>query len=214
MPRAESRPKALAGGALVVGFAYFAGALPLSNFAARRLRRVDLRDVGSGTVSGTSLYRVAGFAPLAAVGVLEVAKGTLGPLAAGRSRPALAAIAGGAAVAGHNWSPFLGGAGGRGLSPALGALLVQDPAGTAVLLGGMVAGRLAGETALGCLVAYAALVPVLAARRGRRGALAGAAVLAPMLLKRLTGNAPAPSRRAYLARLLVDRDHLGRAEAG
>jgi glycerol-3-phosphate acyltransferase PlsY len=195
----------------VLGLAYLAGALPFSNLAARRFGQVDLREVGSGTVSGTSLYRVAGFAPLAAAGVLEVAKGAVGPALAGpAARPGLAAIAGGAAVAGHNWSVFLGGAGGRGLSPALGALLVQEPVGAGVLLGGMVLGRLAGETAVGCLVAYAALVPVLAARKGRVGALAGIAILVPMLAKRLLGNRPAPDRTAYLARLVVDRDSFAR----
>ena len=60
-------------------------------------------------MSGTALYRVAGFTPLAVAGVLDVAKGAVGPLLAGRDRPVLAAVAGGAAVAGHNWSPWLRG---------------------------------------------------------------------------------------------------------
>lgn len=198
--------------AAVVAIAYAVGSVPLSNLAARRMRGVDLREVGTGTVSGTSLYRVAGFGSLAAIGVLEVTKGTVGPLLAGRDRPYLAALAGGAGVAGHNWSPFLRGAGGRGLSPAIGALLAQEPLGAALLLTGMTVGRLAGETALGCLGAYVALVPLLAARRGRAGALAGTAILVPMIAKRLTGNAPAPSRRAYLYRLLLDRDQRARDE--
>ena len=53
--------------------------------------RVDLRDVGNGTVSGTSLYRVAGFGPLALAGIADIAKATIGPLLAGSDRPALAA---------------------------------------------------------------------------------------------------------------------------
>ena len=66
-------------------------------------------------------------------------------------------------MAGHNWSPFLRGAGGRGISPATGALLVTAPAGAAVLLGGMAFGRLAHQTALGSFVADLALVPIAAA---------------------------------------------------
>jgi glycerol-3-phosphate acyltransferase PlsY len=197
----------------VLAAAYLAGSVPWSFVVARRVRHVDLREVGTGTVSGTGLYAVGGFGPLAAAGVLEVAKGAVGPLLAGRDRPVLAALAGGAAVAGHNWSPFLGGAGGRGVSPALGVFLVLDPAGTAVLLAGLVAGRAARETALGCLVAYVALVPVLARRRGPRGVLACAAVLGPMVAKRLAGNGPAPDRAAYLPRLLLDRDRFARAVA-
>ncbi|HEV2368845.1 MAG TPA: glycerol-3-phosphate acyltransferase, partial [Acidimicrobiales bacterium] len=57
--------------------AYLTGAVPFSNLFASRLAGVDLRKVGSGTVSGTGLYRVAGFRPLAVAGVLDVAKGSL-----------------------------------------------------------------------------------------------------------------------------------------
>ena len=52
----------------------------------------------------------------------------------------LAAFAGGPAIAGHNWSPFLRGAGGRGFAPSLGVLGVQALAGMRVMLGGLVAG--------------------------------------------------------------------------
>jgi glycerol-3-phosphate acyltransferase PlsY len=196
--------------ALGLGIGFLAGAVPFSNLAARRLRGVDLRRVGTGTVSGTALYQVAGFGPLAVAGLLDVAKGAAGPLLVGRRRPAAAALASGLAVAGHNWSPFLGGAGGRGISPAMGALAVVAWPGTALLLAGLAAGRLAGETALGALAAQAGLVPLLAATRGRRGLFAGIAVLVPLLAKRLAGNAPpSPGSRpaqVYLARLLYDRD--------
>ena len=50
---------------VVLVFAYLLGAIPFSNLFARRLRGIDLRDEGTGTVSGTGLYRVAGFGPLA-----------------------------------------------------------------------------------------------------------------------------------------------------
>ncbi len=196
-----------AAGILVLSFA--AGSIPFSYLTARKTRGVDLRRVGTGTVSGTSLYRVAGFGPLAAAGILEVAKGAVGPaLAAAAGHPALAAVAGGAAVAGHNWSPFLRGAGGRGISPALGALLVVAWPGAVLLLAGMILGKVFGETALGALVAEVALTPVLAVIYGAVGALAGASIAIPMLVKRVVGNAPpAPPRgHTYLTRLLYDRD--------
>jgi glycerol-3-phosphate acyltransferase PlsY len=193
----------------VVLAGYAAGSIPFSNIASRRTRGVDLRDVGSGTVSGTSLYRVAGFTPLAVAGVLDVAKGAVGPLLAGRRRPVVAALAGGAAVAGHNWSPWLGGAGGRGVGPALGALLTTAPVGVPVLAAGLIAGRAARQTGLGAFVALAALVPVLSRTSGRRGAVAGVCVAAPMVAKRLAGNRPVASEqrgRAYVRRLLFDND--------
>jgi glycerol-3-phosphate acyltransferase PlsY len=194
---------------VVVASGYLAGAVPFSNLVARRTRGVDLRDVGTGTVSGTALYRVAGFAPLACGGVLDVAKGAVGPLLAGRDRPVLAAVAAGAAVAGHNWSVFLDGAGGRGISPAMGGLLATAWPGTVVLAAGLAGGRLARHTALGSLVAYVVLVPVLARCRGATGVAAGAAVVVPLLVKRVTGNGPPPVPRRprwWWSRLLYDRD--------
>jgi glycerol-3-phosphate acyltransferase PlsY len=160
-------------------------------------------------VSGTALYRVAGFAPLAVAGSLDVAKGAIGPLAATPARPGVSALAGAAAVAGHNWSPFLRGAGGRGVAPALGSLLAGAPAGAAVLLGGLVAGRLSRQTGLGCFAAYLALVPVARRVHGRAAGLVATAVLVPLLAKRIAGNRP-PSAgwdaRTIASRLLFDDD--------
>lgn len=199
-----------AAGAATLAGSYVAGGVPFAQLGARR-RGVDLRRVGAGTVSGTGLFRVAGVGPLVCFGVLEVAKGAAGPLVAvrlTRRRDGLAVLAGAAAVAGHNWSPFLRGAGGRGISAAMGALLVTAPAGAGLLLAGLTLGRLAGETAAGCAVADLALVPTLHRIGGAGQSAAGAAVLLPIVAKRLTGNAP-PARRGagvYLRRLLLDRD--------
>jgi acyl phosphate:glycerol-3-phosphate acyltransferase len=191
---------------------YVAGAIPFAQILARLTSTTDLRDHGIGTVSASALKDVAGIGPVITAGVLDVAKGTIGPLLAGpRQRPSLAAIAGAAAVTGHNWSPFLGGAGGRGISPAMGALLVTAPQGAAVLLTGLAAGRILGETALGALAADAALIPILSRTRGRAGAVAAAAVLIPMLVKRLVGNRRAATPRTYLCRLLLDRDRCSKS---
>lgn len=203
----------------VIAISFLCGAVPFSQVAARAVAGVDLRHHGSGTVSGTGLYEVAGFAPLAVAGCLEVAKGAVGPLLAGPSRPVLAACAAGATVAGHDWSPALGGKGGRGISPSLGAMLVLAPEGSAVLVSGLALGRLTHQTALGSLLASAALVPILSRRRGTAGLLLALAVTVPMMAKRLLGNdalTASPlnrrwrrrpeARRILLNRVLFDRD--------
>lgn len=188
--------------------AFTVGAIPFSNLIATRARGVDLRDTESGTVSGTSLYRVAGFRWLVVAGVLDVAKGTVGPLLIGTGRPALAALAGGAAIAGHDWSPFLRGHGGRGVGPAVGVLLVNAWPGVVVLLGCMVVGRAFHATGVGGFIGEVLLTPVLALISGPAGALVGGAVAVPMLTKRILGNErPAqPGRRVYAHRLLYDHD--------
>ena len=197
---------------IVLGAAYFAGAIPFSNIAARRARGVDLREVGTGTVSGTSLYKVAGFVPLAVAGVFEVAKGAVGPVLAG-DRPLLAAVAGGVAVIGHDWSPFLRGAGGRGVAPTLGALLVNAWPGAALVGAAMLLGWATKQTGLGTFIGMVALVPVLAGLYGGIGAVTGAAVAAPMFVKRLAGNARPADGRAptYMTRLVFDRDAIQQA---
>jgi acyl phosphate:glycerol-3-phosphate acyltransferase len=193
---------------LVLVVALLVGAIPFSGMAAWRLRRVDLREYGSGTVSGTGLYRVAGFGPMAAAGILDVGKGAVGPLLAGHARPELAALAGGLAVVGHNWSPFLRGAGGRGFSPSLGVLLVLAWPGALMLLAVFLVGVAFRQAGLGMFVAMLALTPMLAALYGIHGVWTGLALAVPMFVKRLAGNQPAaaPRLRTYASRLVFDHD--------
>jgi acyl phosphate:glycerol-3-phosphate acyltransferase len=131
-------------------------------------------------------------------------------LLVGRRRPVAAAVACGLAVTGHNWSPFLGGAGGWGISPAMGALAVVGWPGSALLLAGLGFGRLAGETALGALVAQAGTGPGPGRHPGlargvgrdrRAGAAAGQATG-----RQRPAIARQPPGLVYLAQLLYDRD--------
>ena len=199
----------IAPGVRIVIVAFVVGAIPFSNLLAQSMADTDLRTVGGGTVSGTALYRVAGFAPLAFGGIMDVAKGAPGVLAAG-SAPLVSALAAGAAVAGHNWSPFLRGAGGRGVSPAMGALAVVFWPGAVLLLAGLAVGRVLRQTASVSFLVMLALPFLALARDGRSAALAGSLIVAPMLLKRLTGNnaMPPAGRRArvLVQRLLCDND--------
>lgn len=212
MAQALGKTRGVAVGIVLLSF--LLGSVPSSYLAARAARGVDLRAVGTGTVSGSALFRVAGFWPLAIAGIMDLAKGAAGPLIAGE-RPVVAALAGGAAVVGHNWSPFLRGAGGRGIAPALGALLVAAWPGAALIVVGMLLGKLFGQTALVTLVAELALTPTLALWGGGNGALTGAAIAVPMIVKRVMGNAPPDGRetrwRVYVHRLLYDNDPAPRA---
>jgi glycerol-3-phosphate acyltransferase PlsY len=187
--------------------AFLSGAVPISNIVSRATKGVDLRDTAYGTVSGSALYRVAGLWPLVFAGILDVAKGAAVPLIAG-DRAVLAAFAGGLAVVGHNWSPFLAWRGGRGTAPALGALAVNAWPGVFVILGSLVLGKAVRETGLGGFLGELALVPVLALTHGGDGALAGALVAIPMLVKRIVGNSlpSEPGVRPYARRLVFDRD--------
>jgi len=193
---------------LVLALAYLAGSVPVANLAARATGGPDLRRVGDGTVSGTALYAVSGFPVLALAGVCELAKGAAGPLLAGRGRPLLGAAAAATAGAAHNWSPWLAGKGGRGVSLLLGATLVLAPEAALALAAGLGGGRLAGETGAGTALASLALPPLLARRLGGGGALAGAVLLLPLFAKRLVGNDNRlpPGLAVAAARLAFDAD--------
>lgn len=160
-------------------------------------------------MSGTGLYRVAGLGALLVGGSLDVAKGCVGPLLAGPDRPLLADAAGGMAVVGHNWSVVLGGAGGRGISPSMGSMLVNGWQGSVHLLVMLAAGKLSRATSLGAFIGYLTLGEVLVRARGRRGRRTAAFLVVPMLVKRIMGNvAPTgPSAgRVRLVRLVFDQD--------
>lgn len=169
---------ALLAGALVA--AYLAGAIPVSNIVAHLTRGVDLREVGSGTVSPSNLYPQAGMWPTVAAGLFEVGKGAVGPaLCFGQPLWAVS-LAGFLAVTGHNWSPFLRGGGGRGLSTATGALAVVAWPGALVLCAGLLIGAAARHVYIGMTVALIALVPALFLLRGTGDAIAGAVVVLPV----------------------------------
>jgi glycerol-3-phosphate acyltransferase PlsY len=199
--------------ALAVIGAYLLGAIPFSQIVSVRMHKADLRSVGTGTVSGTGLYRIAGVWAVILGGGLDVVKGALAALLAGGDRT-LAVLVSAAVVVGHCWSIFLRGAGGRGLSPAMGALAVLFWPGAVLLLAGLAIGRLVKETGLAAFIADLLLVVVLATFQGGWGLSLGLAVVLPMLIKRLLGNTrrdPAADLRIYRDRLLYDADRHGAA---
>jgi glycerol-3-phosphate acyltransferase PlsY len=191
----------------VVG-AYLLGAVPFSQIVSVRVVGTDLRAVGTGTVSGTGLYRIAGVWPLVLGGGLDVVKGAVAALLAGDD-DALAVLVSAAVVIGHCWSIFLRGAGGRGLSPAMGTLAVLYWPGAVLLLAGLAIGRLVKETGLAAFVADVLLVIVLTVAEGAWGLAFGLAVVLPMLVKRVLGNTRSSGLGSYVNRLLYDADRHG-----
>jgi len=108
----------------VIVLAYFIGALPTGLILVRVLRGEDIRKYGSGNIGAANVLRVAGPAVAAAVLLVDVLKGLVPVLLALRAGPApWAAVAAGlAAIAGHNWSIFLGFRGGKGIATSFGVL--------------------------------------------------------------------------------------------
>ncbi len=130
------------GAAGVIFLAYLLGAVPFGNVAGRLAGGIDLRRHGSGRTGATNTLRTLGPAWAAVVLLLDVGKGAAAIAVARFLYQAdafvavewVAATAGLAAVAGHNWSVFIGFRGGRGVATTGGGLLVLTPLTVAVLV--------------------------------------------------------------------------------
>jgi glycerol-3-phosphate acyltransferase PlsY len=116
---------------LLVGLgAYLLGGIPTGLLVARRYRSVDLLKHGSGRTGTTNVLRTLGWKAAGAVFLGDFAKGVA---AIGVARmiapgdPMADLIAGLGALVGHNYSPYIGFKGGRGVAAGLGTLLVVAP---------------------------------------------------------------------------------------
>jgi len=117
--------------------AYLLGSIPTAYLLARWLRGVDLRQYGSGNVGGNNAGAVLGLWAMVLVGVIDMAKAALPAWFAFHGLQQgypLAVSAGLCALAGHDWSVFIGFYGGRGVGTIMGTLLVVFPWGALILL--------------------------------------------------------------------------------
>ena len=168
--------------AIAVG-SYLIGSTPFSNIVAHFQAGIDLRQVGTGTVTPRNLYETAGLLPALLAGFFEVAKGVVGPLLVSHQHLLVIAAVGALAVAGHNWSIFLRGAGGRGVSTATGVLFVMAWPGALVMCAGLLAGILTKQVGRAMSAAFCALLPVLAVTEGVTAVYGALIVIAPIAVK-------------------------------
>ena len=112
--------------AVLAAASFLIGSVNPASLVARALG-IDIRG-GSGNPGATNAGRLLGARWGILVGVLDVLKGWLPTVWALHVAGFwVAAACGLAAVAGHIWSPFLRGHGGKGVATALGAMLAMDP---------------------------------------------------------------------------------------
>jgi acyl phosphate:glycerol-3-phosphate acyltransferase len=147
----------------LIVLAYLIGALPTGLILVRVLRGEDIRRLGSGNIGAVNVLRVAGPAVAAAVLLVDVLKGlvpVLLVLHAGLA-PWAAAAAGLAAIAGHNWSVFLGFRGGKGIATSFGVLAgLSLPAAMAAAAVWVIVVAITRFSSLGSILAVVS-VPIL-----------------------------------------------------
>lgn len=201
--------------ALIILLSYLWGGLPSTYLAGRYLKGIDIREYGSGNVGASNLTEQAGWRAGLLLGMFDcLAKGTLPVVVATLLDVDMSfrVSAGLAAIAGHNWSPYIGLTGGRGVATAIGVLLGFAMIWEILLMlvPSLVGRQIFRESALWTLISLLVL-PGLAFVFGRPPELLVlcAVIVALLLAKRLTANWKSPIGRlptVIMSRLIWDRD--------
>lgn len=117
---------------------YLLGSIPFGYFMAKLIRKVDVREYGSGKTGGTNLLRTVGLKIASASAAMDVIKAMLAVTFAGLILGDDSLIVGGAllnsldarviaasaAIAGHIWPVFIRFRGGRGVATFYGGMLL------------------------------------------------------------------------------------------
>lgn len=203
---------------IVILGAYLWAGIPSAYLAGRYVKGIDIRQYGSGTVGTANVLVHVGRWPGFLVSVFDcLGKGALPVIVAKLLDQSLGVQAGAglAALAAHNWSPYLRFTGGRGVATGVGVVFGLQMFPELLVLAalmGIVGRYVFHETAFWTLLSMLAL-PALALVFGREAEILymTVAIAAILVAKRLTANWDAPSREYPLAkvmayRVLWDRD--------
>lgn len=120
----------------LVVFGYLVGSVSPSVFLGRLFKGLDVRQHGSGNAGTTNAFRVLGPRLGLAVLFADLLKGII-PVVLARylSTPLVTVFVAFACVAGHNYSVFLRGGGGKGVATGAGAAMGMMPIPMAILVG-------------------------------------------------------------------------------
>ncbi len=189
---------------LVLLGCYGIGSIPTAYLLVKRLKRVDIRSVGSGNVGATNVSRVAGVKAGLLVFILDAGKGLLAVLLLARwlplpLSPTTQLACGLCAVLGHDFPVFLRFRGGKGVATTIGIVLGAVPlVGSACLLIWILCFAIWRYVSVASLAAAATLPLVqLLLHRAPSEVLLGTA-LALLIVVRHRGN---------IERLLQGREH-------
>ncbi len=119
---------------LIIAIAYIFGSFPTAIIAGKLLKKIDIRDFGSGNAGATNVLRTLGWKAALVVLLIDMIKGFVPVFwIAGMIHPQpdtliyyqiLAAIS---AIAGHIWTIFAGFKGGKGVGTSAGVFMGLAP---------------------------------------------------------------------------------------
>lgn len=116
---------------IAILISYLIGSIPSGFLLTKYVMRKDVRQYGSGNIGATNVARVMGLKSGILVAVFDILKGYLGVLVGqliiGSSLSTAILLVAVAAIAGHDWSIFLGFSGGKGVATTFGVILKLYP---------------------------------------------------------------------------------------
>ena len=211
---------------IVIGFVagYLWGGIPTAYLVARYQLGIDIRKYGTGNVGASNVIAHVGKKIGFALGLFDgFVKGT-GPVVAVallQGSDWAMVVTGLAAIAGHNWSPYIRFSGGRGVNTTggvfLGFLLFPEFL-MIIVVAGFWGGLVRKNSAMWLLLTML-VTPVMAILLNRpdETVIMTVAALILLIVKRLVGNWQRPVEgkplgRVLFYRLLFDRDIASRDE--
>jgi len=200
---------------LLILAAYLVGSVPAAYLAAKWSRGMDLRQYGTGQIGAGNLWRMTSKWLTLPVFIFDLGKGMVMVWAAQLVGLGIAqqVTVGLAAIMGHNWPVFLRFSGGRGVTTALGVILILMPWGLVVFLiiGGI--GMLILRSSSVPVLASMVVLPLVSWGLGQPQAitLGLLSILLIIVTRRLVvpqpaGATPISRKQLLLNRLLFDRD--------
>ncbi len=184
--------------ALVAG--YLLGSIPVGFLVVRVSRGLDVRQVGSGRTGGTNVLRAAGWGAAVATGLGDALKGAAAVWVARalEGPPLLQALAGLAAVVGHNYSLFLSLRGGAGTATSIGGAIALWPTGGLLAIPVLLAAAFLSRHASVGSISVAVFLPIAFAVGAARGVVPWAYEAHSLLTSALTLWALRPNIRRLL----------------
>lgn len=124
---------------LFVVIAYLFGGIPSGYLIVKKVKGIDIRTVGSGNIGSTNVKRVLGAKYSILTLICDIVKGAvpmliiyviLSKINLSIDKELIVSICAVVAILGHNYTPYLGFHGGKGVNTTIGVFLILSPVAT------------------------------------------------------------------------------------
>jgi glycerol-3-phosphate acyltransferase PlsY len=116
--------------ALIILGCYLLGSIPFGYIAGKLFKKIDIRELGSGNIGATNVFRILGPSLASLVLIGDIGKGIFSIYLAqyfNIDNLLILTVAGLAVICGHDWSLFLGFKGGKGIATTFGVIFALNP---------------------------------------------------------------------------------------